>query len=197
MDNNFEDIICVTGTILHLDGDRKYSEKADKYYKKMGLTAIVKNIPEIVQPKIVYTLLLRYNPDILVITGHDLMIRKNKRYDNIYNYKNSKYFIQTVKEARRYEKENNKELVIYAGACQSYFEALINAGANFASSPERIFIDFLDPITVAKKIATTDSYKYITILDLKKELRDGNKGVGGIGAMRKKEMLQNCYKNVI
>ncbi len=30
----------------------------------------------------------------------------------------------------------------FAGACQSYFEALISAGANFASSPARILIDF-------------------------------------------------------
>ena len=33
-----------TGKILHLDGDRKYSEKAVKYYKKMGLNAIVREI---------------------------------------------------------------------------------------------------------------------------------------------------------
>ena len=37
----------------------------------MGLQAIVKNIPENRQPKLVYNLLKYYNPDILVITGHD------------------------------------------------------------------------------------------------------------------------------
>lgn len=57
-----------TGKILHLDGDRKYSEKSLKYYKKMGLEAIVKNIPENRQPKVVYNLLNYYKPDILVIT---------------------------------------------------------------------------------------------------------------------------------
>ena len=36
----------VTGKILHLDGDRKYSEKSYNYYKKVGLNATVKNIPE-------------------------------------------------------------------------------------------------------------------------------------------------------
>ena len=58
----------ITGRILHLDGDRKYSEKSYKYYKKLGIDAIVKNIPEYRQPKVVYQLLKIYNPDILVIT---------------------------------------------------------------------------------------------------------------------------------
>ena len=38
------------------------------YYKKMGLNAIVRNIPENKQSKVVYRLLQIYNPDILVIT---------------------------------------------------------------------------------------------------------------------------------
>ena len=40
------DKIVYTGKILHLDGDRKYSEKSNLYIKKMGLKAIMKNIPE-------------------------------------------------------------------------------------------------------------------------------------------------------
>ena len=59
---------------------------------------------------------------------------------------------------------------------------LISAGANFASSPARILIDFLDPLLVAEKVATTEKYKYITIDDIAYELRDGKDGVGGIGA---------------
>ena len=172
----------ITGKILHLDGDKKYSEKSYRYYKKLGLNAIVKNIPEYKQPKVVYNLLKIYQPDILVITGHDGMIKKNSRYDDLYNYRNSKYFIETVKEARKYDKETNKRLVIFAGACQSYFEALICAGANFASSPGRILIDFIDPLIVAEKIAITERYKYITIEDIENELRDGKQGVSGIGA---------------
>jgi spore coat assembly protein len=58
----------VTGKILHLDGDKKYSEKSAYYYRKLGLNAVVKNIPEYKQPKVVYSLLKMYNPDILVIT---------------------------------------------------------------------------------------------------------------------------------
>ncbi len=172
----------ITGKILHLDGDKKYSEKSYYYYKKVGVNAIVKNIPEYRQPKVIYRLLQTYNPDILVITGHDGMIKRGTDYHNIYNYRNSKYFIQTVKEARRYDKETNNHLVIFAGACQSYFEAIISAGANFASSPARILIDFLDPLVIAEKIALTERYKYVTIDDIAKELRDGKNGVSGIGA---------------
>ena len=172
----------ITGEILHLDGDRKYSEKSYRYYRKLGLNAIVKYIPEYRQQRVVYQLLESYNPDILVITGHDGMIKRGMRYNDIYNYRNSRYFIETVKEARKYDKQKGKKLVIFAGACQSYFEAIISAGANFASSPARILIDFLDPLVVAEKIALTEKYKYITIDDIAYELRDGRDGIGGIGA---------------
>ncbi len=181
----------VTGKILHLDGDKKYSEKSYRYYKKLGLDAIVKNIPEYKQPKVVYKLLKVYKPDILVITGHDGMLKKTSRYNDVYNYRNSKYFIETVKEARKYDKETDKKLVIFAGACQSYFEALICAGANFASSPARILIDFIDPLIVAEKVALTERYKYITIEDIENELRDGKKGVSGIGAHGKMYKIIN------
>lgn len=172
----------ITGKILHLDGDKKYSQKAYIQYKKMGLNAVVKNISEYKQPTLVYKLLKIYTPDILVITGHDGIIKKAKDYNNIYNYRNSKYFIETVKEARRYDEANGNKLVIFAGACQSYYEALILAGANFASSPARILIDFIDPIIVAEKVAYTERYKYITIEDIERELRDERRGIDGIGA---------------
>ena len=82
-----------------------------------------------------------------------------------------------------------KDLVIFAGACQSYYEELIKAGANFASSPARILIDFIDPLIVAERVATTDFNKYITIRDIEDELRDGERGVNGIGANGKKKIL--------
>ncbi len=184
----------VTGTILHLDGDKKYSEKALNYYNKMGMRAIVKNIPEYKQPHFIYKLLEYYNPDILVITGHDEMIKKNTGFYDLYNYKNSKYFISSIREARRYEKDKKRSLVIFAGACQSFYEALMKAGANFASSPARILIDMMDPLIVAKEVATTDEFEYVTIDDIEKGLRDGKKGIGGVGARRKKSL---CNKNVI
>ena len=63
--------------ILHLDGDRKYSQKSDKYYKQLGLNAIVKNVPENRQPQVIGNLIKKYNPDIVVITGHD---RNDKKW---------------------------------------------------------------------------------------------------------------------
>lgn len=172
----------ITGKILHLDGDKRYSQKSYNYYKKMGLTAIVKNIPEYKQPRVVYKLLKIYQPDILIITGHDGMIKRGANFNDIYNYRNSRHFINTVKEARKYDKDNNRETVIFAGACQSYFEAIMMAGANFASSPARILIDFLDPLIIAEKVATTERYKFITVDNVTREIRDGKKGIGGIGS---------------
>ena len=177
------------GTILHLDGDRKYSIKSSRHYKKMGLNAIVKNIPESRQPMMVRYLLEKYNPDILIITGHDAMLRKGMNYDNIYNYRNSRYFISAVKEARKWA-ENSDKLVVFAGACQSFFEAIIDAGANFASSPGRILIDFTGPLIVAEKLASTESYKYITGKEIANEIREGEKGISGIGARGKMRQIK-------
>lgn len=181
----------ITGKILHLDGDKKYSQKSYNYYKKVGLNAVVKNIPEYRQPKFVASLLKIYKPDILIVTGHDEMLNKNRNFNDVYNYRNSKYFINTVKEARKYELNLDSKLVIFAGACQSYYEGLILAGANFASSPARILIDFLDPLIIAEKVATTERYKYINIDDVAPELRDGKKGIDGIGASGK------MYKKIV
>ena len=60
--------IVYTGKILHLDGDKKKKEKSSMYYKKMGLKAVVRNIPENRQADVVNTLIDRYKPDILVVT---------------------------------------------------------------------------------------------------------------------------------
>ena len=71
--------IIYTGKILHLDGDKKYSEKSNAYYKKMGLKAIVRNIPENRQVNLANDLIERYNPDIVVITGHDRYAKVRKK----------------------------------------------------------------------------------------------------------------------
>lgn len=176
-----------TGKILHLDGDKRYSEKSNRYYKKVGLNAIVKNVPEFKQPLLIKDLINKYNPDIVIITGHDGMIKSGINYADINNYRNSKYFIQSVIEARKIIPSNNK-LAIFAGACQSFFEAIMESGANFASSPGRILIDFMDPLIVAEKIATTPKNKFITINDIFTDLRDGKKSIDGIGSLGKKTL---------
>lgn len=180
--------IIYTGKILHLDGDRRYMEKSIRYYKQLGLNAIVRNIPENRQPMLVRKLLERYRPDILVVTGHDSMIKDGAEYNNIYNYRNSRYFMKTVSEARKWQPDMNK-LVIFAGACQSYFEAIIMAGANFASSPGRILIDFVDPLIVAEKVATTDKNRFVTISQIINEIREGEASIGGTSARGKMEKV--------
>lgn len=125
-----------TGKILHLDGDKRYTEKSMKYYRSLGLNAVVKNVPENRQAQVVRNLLERYQPDVLVLTGHDGMIKKGTGFNDIYNYRNSRHFINTVKEARKWNSKG-KDLAIFAGACQSYYEAIMAAGANFASSPRK------------------------------------------------------------
>ncbi|HJJ10490.1 MAG TPA: sporulation peptidase YabG [Clostridiaceae bacterium] len=172
------------GKILHLDGDRSYSEKTEKYYKKRGLNYIVKHVMEFRQPMVVRNLLQRYKPDILVITGHDGMIKNGKNYNDINNYRNSRYFVKSVNEARRWNSDKN-ELVIFAGACQSYYEAIMSAGANFASSPARILIDFMDPLIVAEDVSITNKNKLIMMSDLEGKIRNGRRAVSGIGAKGK------------
>lgn len=182
-----EKVIIHTGRILHIDGDKKYSEKSFIYYKKIGLNAIVKNISERKQPSMIGALVKKYNPEIIVVTGHDGMIKKGTKFNDIYNYRNSRYFIKAVEEARKQTQRDN--LVIFAGACQSYYEGIMMAGANFASSPARILIDFMDPLIVAEKIAITSEDKFVTIKDFEDELRDGQRGVSGIGGQGKKKIL--------
>ena len=177
-----------TGKVLHLDGDRKYSEKSGRYYNKIGLNAVVKNISENRQSKVIVPLLNKYNPDILIITGHDAMLKNGSNYNNIYNYRNSRHFINTVKEARKWGHSSDK-LVIFAGACQSFYEGLITAGADFASSPGRILIDFVDPLIVAEKIAITEEFKFVTSNEISREIREGSRGVSGIGARGKSKII--------
>lgn len=177
-----------TGKILHLDGDRKYSEKSARYYNKIGLNAVVKNIAENRQAKVVVPLLNKYNPDILIITGHDAMLKNGSNYNNIYNYRNSRHFINTVKEARKWGMSSDK-LVIFAGACQSFYEGIISAGADFASSPGRILIDFVDPLIVAEKIAITEEYRFVSSTEISREIKEGARGVSGIGARGKSRII--------
>ena len=160
---NFKDekrsnTIVKTGKILHLDGDRRYSEKSMKYYRSLGLSAIVKNIPENKQAQVIRNLLDRYEPDVLILTGHDGMIKKGTGFNDIYNYRNSRHFINTVNEARKWNSKG-KDLAIFAGACQSYYEAIISAGANFASSPRKNNDRFYRSTNSSRKNCDNRKYK--------------------------------------
>ena len=167
------------GRVLHLDGDGDYLESCLKFYKSKKVYAIGKKIKEENIPSQKRLLLNKYKPDILVITGHDAFYKKKGSKDNVDNYKNSKFFINSVKIARNYEKSHEK-LVIIAGACQSCYEEIIKAGANYASSPKRINIHALDPAIIATSVAITENNKEINLIELLNKTKYGPDGMGGL-----------------
>ena len=162
------------GRILHLDGDEEYLEKCMNFYKKNKIRAYGLYLKEENMPIKVAELIKKYNPDILVLTGHDSFSR-NKRD----KYKNTSSFVEAVTEARKYEKSHDK-LFIIAGACQSNYEDLIKAGANFASSPKRINIHALDPAIVASCLSFSSKNEDIDIIKILDKTKYGPSGMGGI-----------------
>ena len=167
------------GTVLHLDSDRDYCIECKEIYKKMGIKANIFNVDEREQYRQVVNLLQRYKPEILVLTGHDAFIRRRNDMYNIDSYKNSRYYIQAVMEARRFE-HNLDNLVIFAGPCQSYYEAIISAGANFASAPKRVLIDMMDPMIVAQSVAYTPVNEMVSLENIIANTREGINGIGGL-----------------
>lgn len=169
----------VPGTIVHLDGDQEYLEICTRAYKDLGLTVYPYHVAEKEQPKVVESILIRHNPDILVLTGHDGLTKKNNDFLDLRNYRTSKYFIEAIKIARKYEPSKD-DLVIFAGACQSHYEAILAAGANFASSPQRILIHCLDPVFIMEKVSYTSIMDSVCIYDVIKNTITGIDGVGGV-----------------
>ena len=179
LNNDRNNYFYLPGKILHIDGDSEYLEKCLKFYKNLKIYAIGKKISEDNIANQLNILLKEFKPDILVITGHDAYYSKKGNKDNINNYKNSKNFVKAIKVARNYEK-NHEKLVIIAGACQSDYEALIKAGANFASSPKRINIHALDPAIIATRISLLEANRDINLKELLEKTKYGSDGIGGI-----------------
>ena len=167
------------GTILHLDSSSDFLEMCMNYYRDAKIKAYGHVIPESEQSGSVRTLLNRTNADILVATGHDGLKKNAVKMNSLDSYRNSKYFIQTAVEARKHEPDLNK-LCIFSGACQSYYEGIMEAGANFASSPGRILIHALDPAKVGDRIALTDSRVFVTPEKIARMTQSGAKGIGGL-----------------
>jgi spore coat assembly protein len=167
------------GKVLHIDGDESYLNICLKGYKKLGIEAYGKLVPEVQQPQIIPDLLKEFRPDILVLTGHDGMLKGSQNFRSIESYRNSRYFVEAVKRAREYEK-NYDELVIFAGACQSFYEGIIDAGANFASSPHRVLIHAMDPVFICEKVAFSNITKFLTPQEVLENTITGAKGIGGL-----------------
>lgn len=167
------------GKILHVDGDEEYMETCLKVYKQLSLDAVGRAIPEKEQPKVIVDLVKEIKPDIVVLTGHDGIEKNSSDYLDLRYYRNSKYYIDSVKALRNYNSSYD-ELVIFAGACQSCYECMLDAGANFASSPNRVLIHCLDPVFVCEKIAYTRIDEIVPIKDVIESTITGIRGIGGL-----------------
>ncbi len=179
LDLNRDDYFYIPGKILHIDADKDYLKRCLTYYEKMNIWAkgIVEKEEDIKLH--IKDLINEYNPNIVVITGHDAYYNKKGDKSDINAYKNSINFIESVKEARKVEKSHDK-LIIIAGACQSDYEELIRAGANFASSPKRINIHALDPAIIASKMSLSEVSKDIDLKSILESTKYGSSGIGGV-----------------
>ena len=175
----------LTGKVLHIDSDSDYLQMSLDLYKRMNTYAkgILLQESEI-KDKII-DLIIEYNPDIIVLTGHDLY--NNQGLSDLNNYMNTKYFIETVKEIRKFYSKDDK--LIIAGACGSNFEALIASGANFATSVKRVNIHLYDPVIIAIKSAFTPFNRIISLSNIFKHSIIKREGIGGIETFGKMRML--------
>lgn len=165
--------------VLHVDGDPEYLKKCLNLYKRLGLKAYGVHMQEKEMPEEISSHIKRIRPDCLVVTGHDSYSKNKGSKHDARAYRHSRFFVRTVEEARRIEPDLDR-LVIFAGACQSNFESLISAGANFASSPYRINIHALDPVYIMAKVACTSFMERVKVWDVLRNTLTGEKGMGGI-----------------
>jgi len=167
------------GKVLHIDGDADYLDNCLKVYKQLSIEAVGRVIPEKEQPVQVLELIKQHRPDIVVITGHDAIAKDVKDYMDLNNYRNSRYFVESVTKIREYQPDYDG-LVVFAGACQSCYEAILDAGANFASSPGRVLIHCLDPVFLCEKIAYASISSIVSIQDALTNTVTGTQGIGGL-----------------
>lgn len=174
-----KDFFHIPGRVLHLDGDPVYLRKCLDLYERIGVPVYGVYCDEKEMPEKVGALLEQVRPDILVVTGHDSYSKSKGKITDLRAYRHSKYFVQTVKEARK-KIPHLDQLVIFAGACQSHFESLIRAGANFASSPARVNIHALDPVYIVSRISFTPFIETVHVWDVLRNTLTGEKGLGGV-----------------
>lgn len=174
-----EEFFHLPGKVLHLDGDPHYLQKCLTLYERVGVPVFGVHVKETEMQEVVTELIEEYRPNILVITGHDAYSKQKGGINDINAYRHSKHFVQTVRNARK-AVPHLDQLVIFAGACQSHFESLIRAGANFASSPARVNIHALDPVYIVAKISFTPFVERINVWDVLRNTLTREKGLGGI-----------------
>lgn len=176
------------GKVLHLDGDPSYLRKSMTMYQQFRIPAEGYYVAENSMADALYRLLPQTRPSIVVVTGHDGILKQQRQRDigSLSSYKNSHHFIKAVRVARQYERDLDS-LTVVAGACQSHFEALMQAGANFASSPARVLIHALDPACIAIKTAYTSVRETVNVADVIRNTISGFEGLGGVES-------RGCYR---
>lgn len=165
------------GRVLHLDADYEFRSVCQQRYMQMGVPCRVIHVSEDKQADVVVDYLKEDRPDILVLTGHDSLAKGARNIFEMKNYRHSQFYVEAICRAREYEPDLD-DLIIIAGGCESYFEALIEAGANFASAPRRVRIKDVDPLLVAQNIAFTSIYDKISLPQFLGEISPG--GIGGV-----------------
>ena len=160
------------GRILHLDGDEAYLTKCLNVYKENNIEANGYYVNEKEMKNVVTNLLIKHKPDILVITGHDAR-------NEFGEYLNTDNFASCVKNAR-IAMPDKDSLVIFAGACQTSYEKMIESGANFASSINQNNIHVLDPVYIAIQVAMTPIREYVDVDKVLRNTISKSKGLGGI-----------------
>lgn len=167
------------GRVLHLDGDAEYLKKCVESYRNLGLQVVGQHVAENRQAEVIHDLLVLNRPDILVLTGHDALLKGAKDLKDLNNYRSSRYFQEAVIRARAFE-PGKDDLIIFAGACQSNYEALLEAGANYASAPKRVLIHALDPVFIVEKIAYTRIGRTVSSKEVITSTITGIEGIGGL-----------------
>ena len=169
---------CLKGSVLHIDGDKDYLKMCLDKYKEFKITVHGYYMEESEIKNKIIALLEKHRPNLLVITGHDAM-KKNSDRKNINSYLHTKDFVEAIRKARLYQ-DDKDSLIIFAGACQSYYELLLASGANFASSPSRKNIHALDPVFIVSQIANASIKNYVDLEKIVAKTSNKHLGIGGI-----------------
>lgn len=175
----------ITGKILHLDSDAFFLTRCLNLYKSLGIYAYGVELSEVQMADTILDYVDKIRPNIIVITGHDSYNKGN--LEDLRSYKNSINFLRAnLKVRSRYDLD---DICIFAGACGSNAEALIAAGANFASSFDRKNIEAFDPAIVAIMVAITPFNQIVEIDNLYNFSKMEKGSIGGIESYGKMRLL--------
>ena len=179
------------GKVLHIDADEDYLRICAMAYARLSIPCACAAAPESRQAEAVPALLRTHQPDVLVLTGHDAY----ESGEHNGNYQASAHFTDAVHTARQFAPLLD-DLAIVAGACQSDFERLMDAGANAASAPRRIRIHALDPLLIAAEIACTSIDTILSPPAIIAASISGPRGFGAVQTRGAARLFAPCTANI-